>query len=254
MGRRNSAPCFQVKSASTDWRSRDLNSAVDRQFEEELGELKRRVLSMSHHAARAVRLAIKALVDGDEALARNVKQDDTILDRFEIDVDELSIQLLAKAPAATDLRLITTAMKISHDLERIGDEATTICRRAIDLNQEPQLKPYVDIPRMATLALEMLSESMESLAQQAPTRARAVIPRDKEVDALNKQLHRELASYMVENADTITRCLHLMVVSKSLERIADHATNIAEEVVYLCEGNDIRHDPQLKPPLQKSLP
>jgi phosphate transport system protein len=223
-------------------------------FEEELGELKRRLLSMSHHAARAVRLAIKALLDRDDSLARNVKQDDTILDRFEIDVDELSVQLLAKAPPATDLRLITTAMKISHDLERIGDEATTICRRAIDLGQEPQLKPYVDIPRMATLALEMLSESMESLAQQAPTRARAVIPRDKEVDALNKQLHRELASYMVENADTITRCLHLMVISKSLERIADHATNIAEEVVYLCEGNDIRHDPLLKRPLQNSLP
>jgi phosphate transport system protein len=139
-------------------------------------------------------------------------------------------------------------MKISHDLERVGDEATTIARRSIALNTESQLKPYVDIPRMAELALEMLGDGMKSFFDRDPARARAVIPRDKEVDALNKQLHRELASYMVENQATIARCLHLMVISKSLERIADHATNIAEEVVYLCEGNDIRHDPAIKRP------
>jgi phosphate transport system protein len=213
----------------------------------DLEELKEKLFSMAGHAEAAVRLAIKALLERDESLAHKVKEDDRVLDRLEIEVDERAVRLLAQAP--TDLRFITTAMKISHDLERVGDEATTICRRAIDLNQEPQLKPYVDIPRMATLAVEMLKESMESFAQRRPAQARAVIPRDKEVDALNKQLHRELASYMVENSNTITRCLHLMTISKSLERIADHATNIAEEVVYLCEGHDIRHDPEMKRPI-----
>ncbi len=205
---------------------------------------------MAEHAEAAVRFAIKALLDRDDALARKMKEDDQVLDQLEIEVDERAVRLLAQAPA--DLRFITTAMKISHDLERVGDEATTICRRAIDLNQEPQLKPYVDIPRMAMLAIEMLKESMESFAERLPARARAVIPRDKEVDALNKQLHRELASYMVENSNAITRCLYLMTISKSLERIADHATNIAEEVVYLCEGHDIRHDPQIKRPVPTS--
>ncbi|HAM72732.1 MAG TPA: phosphate transport system regulatory protein PhoU, partial [Verrucomicrobiales bacterium] len=126
-------------------------------------------------------------------------------------------------------------------LERVGDEATTIARRAVELNQEPPLKPYVDIPHMARLALEMLREALDAFVSRDPRRARAVIPRDKEVDGLNKQLHRELASYMVEKPATISRCLNLMVISKALERIADHATNIAEEVVFLYEGQDIRH-------------
>jgi phosphate transport system protein len=217
-------------------------------FEQEIEQLKEKLLGMAGHAEAAVQRAVKALVDRDQKLARKVKEDDTILDQLEIDVDELSIHLLAKAPLASDLRFITIAMKISHDLERVGDEATTISRRAIELNEEPQLKPYVDIPRMAALALEMVKEAMESFVARAPARARAVIPRDKEVDVLNKQLHRELASYMVEDPSTITRCLHLMVISKSLERIADHATNIAEEIVYLCEGADIRHDPEMKRP------
>ena len=218
-------------------------------FEQELSELKNRLLTMASHAESAVTNAVKALVDRNDDLATKVEQDDEILDQFEIDVDELAIHLLAKAPLASDLRFITIAMKISHDLERVGDEATTISRRAIELNQEPLLKPYVDIPRMAALALEMLKEAMAGFVERTPARARAVIPRDKEVDVLNKQLHRELASFMVEDPGTITRCLHLMVISKSLERIADHATNIAEEVVYLCEGHDIRHDPQIKTPV-----
>jgi len=132
-------------------------------------------------------------------------------------------------------------MKISHDLERVGDEATTIARRALELSKEPQLKPYVDIPRMAGIGLQMLKDALDAFVNRAPDRARAIIPRDKEVDAINKQLHRELASYMIEKPTTITRALNLMVISKSLERIADHATNIAEEVVYIYEARDIRH-------------
>ena len=215
-------------------------------FEQNLDELKQKLLTMAGLAETAVTRALQSLVDRDEAMARRVEEDDNLLDQLEIEIDELSINLLAKAPLATDLRLITVAMKISHDLERVGDEATTMARRARELNQEPQLKPYVDIPRMANLALQMLKESMGSFVNRDPATARAVIPRDKEVDLLNKQLNRELASYMVERPSTITRCLHLMVIAKCLERIADHATSIAEEVVYLYEGRDIRHSPELK--------
>jgi phosphate transport system protein len=210
-------------------------------FEQELTELKDTLLTMASHASTAVNNAIRALVERDDDLARSVKEKDSVLDDLEMQIDDMAIALLAKAPLARDLRLIAVAMKISHDLERVGDEATTIARRSIELSQEPQLKPYVDIPRMANMALEMLNDSMDAFVNRNSVKARAVIPRDKEVDALNKQLHRELASYMIEKPTTITRCLHLMTISKSLERIADHATNFAEEVVYLYEARDIRH-------------
>jgi len=209
--------------------------------EQELAELKDKLLTMASIAERSVKLAIEALVERDDEKARKVIADDSLLDELEMEIDDMSIILLAKAPLATDLRLITMAMKFSRDLERVGDEATTICRRAIELSDEPQLKPYVDIPKMATIGLEMLGDAMNAFVQRDPAKARLVVPRDKEVDLLNKQLQRELSSYMIEKPNTISRCLHLMTISKSLERIADHAENIAEEVVFLYEGNDIRH-------------
>lgn len=216
---------------------------MQRHFDQELNTLKDMLLKMASHAEESVTNAIKALTEHDDDLARQVKIDDSILDKFEKDIDEMAISLLAlKAPLASDLRLITVAMKISHDLERVGDEATTISRRALELNQEPQLKPYVDIPRMAQMGLEMLHSALDAFVNRDPAKARTIIPRDKEVDALNKQLHRELVSFVIENPATITRALNLMVISKSLERIADHATNVAEEVVYLYEGTDIRHN------------
>ena len=207
----------------------------------ELDELKQKLLRMAAHAETSVRHAIQALVDRDDALALRVREEEAVLDQFEVQLDEQSIHLLTQAPAPADLRFIAVGMKISHDLERVGDEATTIAGRALALNQEPPLQPRVDIPRMANLALQMLTDAIGSFLDRDPGRARAVIPRDKEVDALNKHLNRELANGMVERPATITRALHLIVISKSLERIADHATNIAEEVVYLCEGEDIRH-------------
>lgn len=210
--------------------------------EQELNELKQKLLTMASHANTAVTNAVKALIERNDELARDVKAKDDLLDGLEMDVDELAVQLLSKAPLASDLRLIIVAMKICHDLERVGDEATAIAKRAIELNQEPQLKPYVDIPRMAAMALEMLNDALDAFVNRAPDKARPVVPRDKDVDALNKQLHRELASFMVEQPNTISRCLNLMVISKRLERIADHATNIAEEVVYLYEAKDIRHN------------
>ena len=217
-------------------------------LENQLADLKEKLLTMASHAEGAVNKAIKALVERDDELARRVMADDVIVDQLEIEIDELAIQLLSKAPLATDLRLITMAMKISNQLERVSDEATTIARRSLELGMEPQLKPYVDLPRMASMALDMLKDALDSFVNRLPEKARAVVPRDKEVDLLNKQLHRELSSYMVERPSTITRCLNLMVISKSLERIADHAANIAEEVVYLYEARDIRHTGKAAPP------
>lgn len=210
-------------------------------YSEEMNRLKETILAMASHAESAVARAMRSLVERDDALALKVEEDDNILDQFEIQVDDLAIHLLAKAPLATDLRSITAVMKISQNLERVGDEAVSIARRAHDLNAEPQLKPYIDLPQMAQMALEMLRDALTAFVEVKADLARTVIPRDKEVDDLNRQLHRELASFMVESPSTITRCLHLMVISKCLERIADHATNIAEDAVYLCEAIDIRH-------------
>jgi phosphate transport system protein len=207
----------------------------------ELVTLKEKLLTMASHAEAAVNRAIKALLRRDDDLARRTKEEDSVIDRLEMDIDEDAIQLLARKPGPFELRLITMAMKIALDLERVGDEATTISRRCLELSHEAPLKQPVEIPRMATLALQMLKDSLDAFVYREPARARAVIPRDEGVDAMNKKLHRELARYMAEQPATITRCLNLMVISKSLERIADHATNIAELVVYLYEGQDIRH-------------
>ncbi|HOD47756.1 MAG: phosphate signaling complex protein PhoU [Opitutaceae bacterium] len=210
-------------------------------YAEEMTRLKEDLLAMASHAEDAVARAMRALIERDDALSRKVEEDDNILDQFEIEIDDLAIHLLAKAPLATDLRFTTIAMKTSANLERIGDEAVTIARRAVELNTEPQLKAYVDLPRMAEMAMAMLHEAITALVNRDADKARQVVASDSAVDDLNRQVHRELASFMVEKPATITRSLKLMVISKSLERIADHATNIAEQVVYLLEAVDIRH-------------
>ena len=214
---------------------------MDNHFEIGLDELRQKLLTMASHAETAVNRAVQAPVQRDAGLAQRVKDDDRVIDQFEVEIDELAIQLLTKAPLASNLRLVTVAMKISQNLERIGDEASKIAKRARDLSQEPPVKLTLDLPRIAALALEMLKASLDAFVNKDSAAARAVIPRDKEVDALNKQIHNILAQHMMENPDTIGRCLHWMVASKSLERIADHATNVAEDVVYLCEAQDIRH-------------
>ncbi len=210
-------------------------------YAEEMIRLKDKLLAMASHAETAVARAMRALTERDDMLARQVQTDDNILDQLEIEIDDIAIHLLAMAPVATDLRFITVAMKISKNLERVGDEAGTIARRTQDLNAESRLRFDVDLPRMATQALEMLHGALDAFVQRRPDLARAVIPRDAEVDALNRQVHRALSSYMIEAPANITRCLALMAVSRSLERVADHATNIAEDVVYLYEARDIRH-------------
>jgi phosphate transport system protein len=227
---------------------------MQRHIDEELARFKELLLTMASHASAAVTNAMKALLERNDEVAELVEANDTVIDTLEKKADEMGISILAlQAPLASDLRLIMVGMKISHDLERVGDEATSIARRAIQLNKEAQLKPYVDLPRMAELGLGMLREALDAFVHRDPAKARQIIPRDKMVDALNKQLYRELVSFVIEDPQRTTRCLHLMFISKSLERIADHATNIAEEVVYLYEARDIRHD-KGTPPLETDAP
>ena len=150
------------------------------------------------------------------------------------------------APIATELRLVIVGMKASHDLERVGDEATGIAKRAVRLAAEPPLKPYIDLPRMAGLAGAMLRDALDCFLNGDADKAADIIRRDAEVDAINKQLYRELSSFMLEQPGNISRAIELMFISKSIERIADHATNIAEEMIYLVKGKDVRHDQNLK--------
>lgn len=214
---------------------------MERHFDQELAELKQKLLTMASHAEKAVGDAVKALVNRDLELALAVKANDEVLDKFEMEVDEEAIALLAKAPLASDLRLVTIALKLSQNLERVGDEATKIAKRARDLSKEPPLKLQVDVPKLSTLALGSLKAALDAFVQKDSAAARALIPRDKEVNALHKQIQAQIIEHMKQSPDHIARCLHLLVATKSLERIADHAKNIAEEVVYLCEAQDIRH-------------
>ena len=214
---------------------------MDNHFEMGLDELRQKLLLMGSHAETAVNQSVQALVQRDHDLALRVKENDRIIDQFEVEIDDLVIQLLTKAPLATNLRLVTVAMKISQNLERVGDEASKIAKRARDLTQEPPVKIAIDLPRMAGMALDMLKSALDAFVNRDSVAARAIIPRDKEVDALNKYTHEILAQHMVAHPDNIGRCLNWMVACKSLERIADHAKNVAEEVVYLYEAQDIRH-------------
>ena len=210
-------------------------------FDQELTALKEALLAMASHAETALRQSVEALLTRDDRLAAQVRDNDVILDRYEVEVDERSIRLLAKAPLARDLRFIAVSMKISQNLERVGDEATKIAKRARDLAQEAPLKLVLPLRDMADLALRMLDGALDAFVNRDAASARALIPEDKKVDVLNKEFQRVLIEHMTANPEAIVRCLHLIVAVKSLERIADHAKNVAEEVVYLCEAEDIRH-------------
>lgn len=211
------------------------------ELERDIAALKEKLLTMAGHAETAVHRAVRAVTERDDELALQVKRDDDLLDRLEMEIDDAAIELLAGALADADLRLITMAMKISHDLERVGDEATAIARRAIDLNRELPLRLELDLPRLAGLATAMLKDALDAFVHRDSAKARAVVPRDKEVDQLNRQFQDDLAAHMTAVPDSVHRCLNLVQISKRLERIADHAANIAEDVVYLCEARDIRH-------------
>ena len=211
-------------------------------FETELSELKKKLLTMAGYAETAVNRSIQSLTERDPQLAQQVRTDDTLIDQLEIEVDELAIHLLSKAPLASDLRFVMVAMKISQNLERIGDEASKIAKSARKLTtQEQPLKLNPELPQMAVKALDMLKIALSAFVERDSAKARSVIPRDKEVDALNKKLNNELTEQMMEHREEIPSSLKLMIATRSLERIADHAKNIAEEIVYLCDAEDIRH-------------
>ncbi len=215
---------------------------VQTNFDDELGILKEKILLMGAKVEEAIRLAMKALVDRDSKLARQVIQADRDINDLEIEIDEICHRLLAlHQPMASDMRFITSAMKINSDLERQGDLAVNICERAITLNEVAPLKPFIDIPRLATIAQEMVKVSLDSLVNRDPVAAKKVCERDDEVDDLNDQVIRELISYMLEDRANIKRALDLILVSRYLERVADHATNVAEDVIYMVQGKDIRH-------------
>jgi phosphate transport system protein len=222
---------------------------MKRFFDAELETFRSHLVLMGEIAVRQVRQAMQALVESDLSLADQVAAADDELDQLEIKIDEEAVRYMnLRSPVATELRLVIVGMKASHDLERVGDEATNIVRRVAKLAAEPPLKPYVDLPRMAIIAVEMLRDALDCFLQVDEEKALAVCRRDIEVDQINRQLYRELTSYMIEKPGTIGRALELMFISKSVERIADHASNIAEEMIYLARGRDVRHTAATKNP------
>ena len=215
---------------------------LERHFEKEEERLKETILRLGSAVEAAIVDAIRALTCRDPDIAREVIARDEEIDQLELEIDQLCTDIIALyQPAARDLRFIVAALKIAPELERIGDLAGNISERAVELCEEPQLKPFIDIPRMAQIAREMVKESLDALVRLDADAARAAIARDDGVDALMEQLFRELMSYMIEDPRTISRALRLMMVAKYIERIGDGATNICEMVVYLVEAKVIRH-------------
>jgi phosphate transport system protein len=221
---------------------------TDKRYEEELKKLREEILYMGGMVEDQIQKAIKSLVDRDSKLAEVIIERDHEVNRLDVEIDELCIRLLAlHQPAGRDLRFITTGLKITTDLERVGDMAVNLCERALELNQEPQLKPYIDIPRMARIAQRMIRESLDAFVREDTELALKVCKNDEEVDQLNSQIFREVVTFMIADPTTINRAIKISSVSKYLERIADHATNIAEMVIFMVKGKSIRHLKELPP-------
>lgn len=213
------------------------------EFENELQELRRLILEMGAKAEMMTAKSIESLTRRDSRLARSVIDEDARVNRLEADVNDLCVQMVAlRQPTAVDLRFITTGLKIASDLERVGDLAVNVCERALELNEEPPLKPYIELPRMAAASSRMLRESLDSFIKEDVELARRVITSDDEVDDMNEELFRELLTYMLDNPRNISRGTRLTFISKYLERVADHATNIAEAVLFMVEGQHPRRD------------
>ena len=219
---------------------------TDKKYEEDLRKLREDILYMGGLVEDQIQKAVKSLVDRESDLANIIIERDHEVTRLDVDIDDLCIRLLAlHQPAGRDLRFITTGLKITTDLERIGDMAVNICERALELNQEPQLKPYIDIPRMAQIAEGMIRESLDAFVREDTDLALKVCKDDEQVDQLNSQIFREVITFMIGDPLTINRAMKLASISKYLERIADHATNIAEMVVFMVKGKSIRHMKEL---------
>ena len=215
---------------------------MERPFDEELRGLRERILEMASYAEESILFAIRCLKERDESLVAEVMRREDSINLLDVEIDELCMRLLAlRQPMAADLRFITSAMKIANDLERIGDQAVNIIERTIELLRHPQLKPLIDIPRMADLAQNMVRDAISAFINGNDRLAVEVCERDDQVDRLNEQVFRELLTYMMQDAETITRAVDLILVGRHLERIADHATNIGEDVYYMVKGKTIKH-------------
>ncbi|MCS7203573.1 MAG: phosphate signaling complex protein PhoU [Thermodesulfovibrio sp.] len=210
-------------------------------FDNELRKLKEKMLILACLVEEAIRKSVKALIERDSELAKQIISRDNLINGLEVDINDDCIRLIAlRQPMARDLRFITTAMKISTDLERMGDLAVNIAERAIELNQEPFLKPFVNIPKMADITESMVEDAINAFVKEDVDLCYEIIKRDEQVDELLKKNHSELFDLMIKNPDIIPLALKRMFIAKYLERIADHATNIAEMVIYMVEGKMVR--------------
>ena len=215
---------------------------TDKAFEADLRDLREKLLAMGAKVEALIADSMRALTERDTPLAEEVAHGDKEVNRLEVEIDEACRRILAlRQPAASDLRLITTALKIVTDLERCGDLAVNIAERAKDLNAAPPLKPYVDTPRLAELALQQVKKALDAFVSSDTTKAEEVLKADDHLDALYLKIFNELLSYMMEDSKNIRRATALMFIAKHLERIGDHATNVAEMVIYMVRGTDIRH-------------
>ena len=217
-------------------------SKMERPFDEELKLLKEKLLDMASRAEEQIGLAVRGLKDRKREMACEVLDKEEAINRLDIEIDDMALRLLAlRQPMATDLRFITSAMKIGSDLERIGDLAVNIAERTLELLKFPQLKPLIDIPRMAEMSQEMVRDALNAFVNGDADLAKNVCERDDQVDQLNNQIFRELLTFMMADATTIPRAVDLILVGRHLERIADHATNIGEDVIYMVRGKTIKH-------------
>ncbi|MCK4263733.1 MAG: phosphate signaling complex protein PhoU [Candidatus Aminicenantes bacterium] len=215
---------------------------MKRQFDKELKILKEKLLRMASLAEESITLAVNSLKERKEELAQKVFKGEEDINLLDIEIDKLTLRLLAlRQPMAVDLRFITSAMRIAIELERIGDQSVNIAQRALELLKLPLLKPLIDIPRMASLAQNMVKDSLNAFVNRDEKLARDVCQRDDEVDDLNDQIFRELLTYMMQDPSTINGAVDLILVGRHLERIADHATNISEDVIYYVKGKTIKH-------------
>ncbi len=225
---------------------------TDREYDNQLRQLRDRLLLMAGHTEAMIASAIRALVERDVTLARRTIENDHKVNQAEIDIDELCLVILAKRqPMGSDLRFLTLALKMVTDLERIGDLAVNICERAIDLSAEPPLGNYDDIIRTADLVQSMVRDAIDAFVHADDIKAQDVINRDDAVDELYHHIFRDILQMMLRDPNAITRGIHVQSVAKWLERIADHSTNLAEAVVFMVNGKDIRHVGHLSAPPPK---
>lgn len=215
---------------------------MERHFVHDLDELKERLLWMGSLAERAVHEAVRAVLEGDETPAQTVLQGETAINELQIEIDDRVVHLLAlQQLMAADLRFVLAVSRINNDLERIADQAVNVAQSALRIVRHPRVKPYVDLPRMSELAEEMMRDSLNAVVRRDVELARSVLLRDDQVDQLRDQIFRELLTYMMGDSSLVFPAFELILVAKNLERVGDHATNIAEDVIYMVVGHDVRH-------------